>query len=505
MRRAFVPTVAAILWISVLGAIAATDFATKMVSRDGDTALHVSLGERTIDRRGLLPVEPTALVSGDRPFVQYEWLSQVLWGAAHRALGMAGPVVVSAVVVASAFFLLLSWTRARGASPWPAILPILAAAIVAQNHLAARPHLFTWLLGLAWWLRLADLREGRLSAPRWIVGGIPLVVLWTNLHGGFLLAFILIGVEIAATILRAAVLEPGARRPALARAGALLAGLAAFVLASGINPYGFGLHRHLLGFLANPYLTQASDEWMSPDFHLPVDRVYLAFALGTFALLVAGSRRPPPGEVLGLLAVFAMSLVSGRNEVLFALFAAPVAARRLEDLLTEQAARPTWAGGASRAVLASSGRVALAERGAGGWALALAALAGLVAWDRPVPFDPDTMPVEAARWVRDHPDRLHGEMFNVFAWGGYLAYEIPDRKVYIHGLLDHYGESGHREFHGVLAVAPGWEAVLERRGVGWAILRPAAPLARALEREKGWEVVYRDDRAIVLAERPSGE
>jgi hypothetical protein len=47
----------------------------------------------------------------------------------------------------------------------------------------------------------------------------------------------------------------------------------------------------------------------------------------------------------------------------------------------------------------------------------------------------------------------------------------------------------------------GWQEILNRYQVKWAIVRTATPLALALQ-EIGWEVLYNDDTSIILRTQP---
>lgn len=53
-------------------------------------------------------------------------------------------------------------------------------------------------------------------------------------------------------------------------------------------------------------------------------------------------------------------------------------------------------------------------------------------------------------------------MFNYFTWGGYLLYrQWPERRVFIDGQADFYGEAFTRKYGQVICAQEGWEAVLD--------------------------------------------
>jgi hypothetical protein len=47
----------------------------------------------------------------------------------------------------------------------------------------------------------------------------------------------------------------------------------------------------------------------------------------------------------------------------------------------------------------------------------------------------------------------------------------------------------------------GWQDVLTKYEVAWAIIRSDEPLAEALHGDLRWEIVYRDQTAIILTRK----
>lgn len=506
-RKLVVPSMAGLLWALLLLGGTFGPRASSFASADGDLALHILLGDLVRESGGLLPTEPTTYTADDRPFVAHEWLSEVALSAADDALGLAGPVLLVALLTATTFWLLMRRMRETGVSPWPQVAIVLLALLVVNLHLVVRPHVFSWLIALVWWIRLERLRAGEISGTRWLVISGPLMVLWTNLHGGFLLGFVLMGICAVASLLEAVTTSGPGRGRALAELRRLLGLGAVVLLLSGLNPFGFRLHLHILEFVRESAMLRQVAEFRSPDFHDPQQHVFLVYSLLVFALLIAGRRRPAPTDWLLVLVLFDRALVSVRNAALFAILTAPLAGRRLEGILREAAAEPSPAGRLARALLASSDRLLASDRRSGGAltlaAVAVGALALLVArGPGAISFDPARMPVGAADFVEAHPDLFEGRMFNAYPWGGYLAYRLyPEHKTFINGFNDHYGPGLFRDYQEVQGLEAGWREVLDRYRVAWAVVVRDSPLARALE-GAGWEPVYRDDLAELLV-RPA--
>ncbi len=111
-------------------------------------------------------------------------------------------------------------------------------------------------------------------------------------------------------------------------------------------------------------------------------------------------------------------------------------------------------------------------------------------------FDTHVFPVEAVDWLKDHPQ--NGHMLNDFNWGGYLLLETwPEYQIFMDGHTHIYGEALTREYEQLITTSQGWESVLEKYQIEWAILPSSSLLTKTLT-SRGWEVLYSDKTAIIL-------
>ena len=93
-------------------------------------------------------------------------------------------------------------------------------------------------------------------------------------------------------------------------------------------------------------------------------------------------------------------------------------------------------------------------------------------------------------------------MFNEFDWGGYLLLKLsPPQQIFMDGHTHIYGEALTREYETITYLGNGWQDILSKYQIKWAIVRSGSPIARALEKE-GWKIVYRDNTSTVLKKSP---
>jgi hypothetical protein len=112
-------------------------------------------------------------------------------------------------------------------------------------------------------------------------------------------------------------------------------------------------------------------------------------------------------------------------------------------------------------------------------------------------LDPQFFPIHAVDWLEENPQS--GRMFNDFSWGGYIIWRLwPEHKNFIDSQSDLSGEAT-QMYHRVEGLEPGWQGVLDRYDVRWAILPTDSKLSSELA-DRGWKILYHDQTATILRE-----
>ncbi len=131
-----------------------------------------------------------------------------------------------------------------------AVFFLMISMSASMVHWLARPHMFTWgLLLTTIWLLEAD-RCGNSRRIYWLV---PIAILWTNTHGGFLTLLMAVGVYAVGVGLEQLWAAYDARSGQFSwhiPAAAKRYGLVLLLCTAGtlINPYGYQLHVHISEF-----------------------------------------------------------------------------------------------------------------------------------------------------------------------------------------------------------------------------------------------------------------
>ena len=444
-------------------ALAAFALALATPPGDPDTYWHLASGKWMVDHGALLRTDVFSSTVNGQPYSVGEWLGEIVLYLAYLVGGWSGLVILRGLLVAvSAFF--LTRVALRGGSPVIVAVPVACAALLLSEIVwTDRPHLFTLALFPLLLDLLLSARAGRLGV---LLGVPPLLLLWTNLHGGYALGLALVGIFTFDALL--------ARRNWAAFA---ITASTAFA-ASLVDPGSLGLGVAAAHASAPPrFIVEESP----PDVTRPAGFVFAAFIIGTLALALRGG-----GTLLDLMLLAPLlwlGLSAQRHMPYFAFAAVPYIAAALP-----RAWAPLEAWLARRRPYP---RAAVVGFGAGVVAMALVGLAF-------VPNAPNerAYPTTALDSLRS----TSGVLLNEYDWGGYLIWRAPERPVFVDGRLFPFLPDVFTDWREAVELGPRWKAILDRYKVAQVLLRPDRALVSAL-REQGWRVVTEDALAVLL-ERP---
>ena len=464
---------------------------------------YLASGQRILQTHSIPKTDPFSYTAEGRPWVNHMWATQVLFTLLWEQWGRYALIGLKTATIVATFWVVLGTMRVRGVHPLLASAVTLLAAWTGAEFWHARPQMFTYLfVAVLIWL----LRPGW-EHRRVLLALVPaLVVLWVNLHAGFMMAFLVIGLIGLGTALPALV-DP-ARRPAGWRVAGLTAllGLMA-VVASLLNP--FGAHAILFPLevvQSAPFMT-STIEWFPPNFHHRSFRALELMLLLLFPAFAWGRSRLGAADVALVLVFANLGLTSVRHVPLFAIVAAPILADALQAALA-RTRRIDWAGirAAVRRRLPSLAP-ALTAPGAplvAGAALLVTAVSAHWAGMAQVPTNPLRLDLDEGRYptrtmafIREN--RLPPRLFSVYAWGGYELFRLyPEYRMFMDGRTHVYGPEVLKEFLDVVNVSPRWQTVLDKWQVQTILALRASPLTETLRAQGGWRLVFNEREAVVF-------
>ncbi|NWF62846.1 MAG: hypothetical protein HXY38_00945 [Chloroflexi bacterium] len=478
------PKLSDMLFIAIFASVLL--YGPRLFNLDGDLGRHIAIGNYMI-QEGTIPVRDVFSHSMEgESLVPHEWIAQIAFAISDRWLGLNGPVLLTAMIISLAFAIKFKESTERGAPLLIAAVILVWAAVASSIHWLARPHIFTLLFLSLWSYQLEKLHTEK---PICLIFFPALMLLWANTHGAFIAGFVVWGAHFFEWMVQT-------RREVVDwKKGKQLAliGASSFAVTL-INPSGYLLWTTSIGYIRNRYLTSHTVEYMPPNFQDPAMWPF-AFMI-VYGLLSLSARKTLPLRDALLMAGWTfMSLFSMRNIPLFAMLSVPIFAYLLHIQTNSLTALTRFQDRLSKVE---------DQLKSGVWSAVVVFALGLkltrgVSLDTAQAgnrYDPAVFPVQSVDWLLANPQT--GNMFNHFPWGGYLLYRAyPDYRVFIDGQTDFYGESLTREYEAVISLSQGWQGILEKYAIDWAIVESNSPLAEALA-QNGWEILYKDETAIII-------
>ncbi len=491
LRRVSPATAGTTLLLTAVAAGAATPVV------DPDVFWHVASGEWILKNHRIPKTDPFSWTSPGRKWIAHEWLTEIIFGALHRLGGWPALVLYAVVVITTSWAIVAKTCRRLGASAAWANVVTGVAALSCLHTWGARPQMLSLLLGALYADLIVRAWQGR---PRLLVWCVPIMLVWCNVHGGYMfgisMLLLFVGGLIGEAILRR--LWPGRRAGTVGVTRSLLGwsvgSLLATVAVSLANPNGVEGFLYPFSYLGDNASTRYIEEWFSPTFSRL--QWWPFFALIAIGALVAWKQRRtvPVYAVVGMAIYAALGVQSVRNITQFSFFAAPfVAAALTQASAAARALRP------SAKEPGSSAFAAVLPMGAliGSAAIAVIGLAALTPQAN-ADAQAKEFPAAAATYLAVHPTT---NLFNQYDWGGYLIWRL-DQPVGIDGRPDMYGDAFVDRYVATWNAQPGWERHVEEANVQSVLGLPNAPLVKKLRALTTlWAVAFEDSRSVLLVRR----
>ncbi len=452
----------------------ATLFMRARILMTQDLYLHIAVG-RWIGVHHQVP--DRGIFSGsmaDAPWLAHEWLSALAASAIFDHCGWNGLVAATALLVALAVGI-VAHEVARTAGPVQALVCAVLAWGLCLVHIAARPHMATLPLFALWIAAHVRARAARRAPPLYLAVAM---ILWANLHGGFL-----IGPAFTLFFALEAIYAEDSWKAAGAAALRWGLFLAAALLAALVTPHGLAGLLFPIQLMGMSAALAGVNEWQpsSLDNNAPliVWLLLLFFVLAVLELRVALTR------VAMLLILIYLALAHVRHTDLLAV-GAPL-------LLTDALAGSRYRNFAAETF--SWGKPARARVVVVAAFIMLAAIvSSLAILSRRPDHGVDRFTPEAAmNWAQAM--NLQGPVLNAYNFGGYLIFRGV--APFIDGRVELYRQDFvTRDF-----ALDQFPALLDEYRIGWTIFDPGNPRNLLLDRMPGWRRAYADTTAQIYVRR----
>jgi hypothetical protein len=449
---------------------------------DVDLWGHVLFGRDIVNQREI-PVTDTYSFTSDRAWINHEWLAESIMYLSYRMMGPAGLVTLRLLTIVMIGVLVgASIGTEHFSQAGRDSLIMLGVILTLPRTQHVRPQLFSVVLFGVLLLILTRADRGNRRAL-WLVP--PLMAAWANLHGGWMVGLGAFGLWSACEFIR------DARWAARAQTVMILA---LSVLATLVNPYGWGLWRFVWTTVG---VGRADIEEWSPI--TKVSPGLLALWLTAVLLAVWTAKRAGQARRWNYLFLVAvLGLLSFRVSRLDAFFGLAVVMLLQPRLLRGAHARVSTAP-TDRGIIRSAALPVL-----------VAILTPMILWVARRPISciemdrlnwlPEGAAVEFAR-----TNQLRGRMLTFFDWGEYAIWHLsPAVQVSIDGRRETVYSPSQIDRHMRIYSDLATDAEIRNLDVDYVWLPRNLQVVNRFSRHN-WVPIYDGRLSVILARNPGVE
>lgn len=386
-------------------------FVRGMVFLDPDFGWHLRMGQ-IISSSGIPATDPFSYTMPSFPFIDHEWLTNVIISKLYPPLGKIGMAAIYSLIALSALAIAVVNPLSRKVSlkrldlGRRVAVPSFLGAAIFLLYSGIRPQVESWfLLAVLLWIVLNQTiwRRWRFLLP-------ALYILWANLHGSFAVGLVTLFMVLILRTIRVRRIDFG---------DLIVAALS--LLATFINPYGVRIWYEVWLQISDTSLRWTIAEWMPALFTFNVPLVVLT-PLSVFLLWKYRGRFYL--EEKGLFLFFLVQgLASTRHIPLWVVVVTPLLSLGIDFLYRDIKKIPF---GIAR--FNKSYKVALLG------CLGIFVLESLLSLNSARLLAEEAFyPSKAVQYLRE--DLPVGNVFSSYNWGGYLIWKLPEKKVFIDGRM----------------------------------------------------------------------
>ena len=461
---------------------------------DPDFFWHLKTGERIVSTVSLPDTDPFAYTNPDthepreKLILTSSWVTEVIYYAMYNAGGFAAIVFLRVMVFGFMFWFVFCRMRRKGVSLLFSITILSLSAIsIFSTYAPDRPQIFSFLFA-AFLLALMD-SVGQDGRPRWVI--VPCMILWANMHGGFIVGDLLLMLFAGGYI--------ASHHRNIKTAVPVVLWAVAGVLASLVSPNTYMPFVSIFKFMSKG-LSDFITEYKS-TFEVFSDGEWAVASLWIFiAIYLTG---------------FVITKRRGLHEIAVSLFLACFSSYYLRNIAfftIALAPQTAYYGSMVLSRMSVSLRAAIGGRVIAG-GIALLSLVAFISslWGGETFFKRSVSsfyPVAASSFILD--SGIKGNIFNDYDWGGYLIWRMyPTHQVFIDGRVIHMSvlEDYRSIGRGTIVEAQdgeSYQTLLARYQVDF-ILQPLLrdnsllqPLMKHILNDPNWIPVYLDKSSYVF-------
>lgn len=425
---------------------------------DNDTFWHIKTGEYIFLNRAVPTRDVFSWYGAENHlnWINHEWLSDLLIYSVYRAGGMQAVVGGASLMAGVLFFLIYRFALIRCRDNAISLVAAFTGICGLAPFICPRPQVLSYCLLLVFAMLL--------EKKKWF-WTIPVILIGTNLHGGFYPMYILVAVYYA-----------WKEKPLL---------IPLLLTAVIVNPYGWSMITYPFLMQKSIYFNKYIGEW-NPTQLGNVGNVYYLFCYIALLISVFNKKLTREDAVLSLLLVV-QSLMAKRHMVFIFILVLPI----LSPYISE---------GFSRIRFNAGGRLFRRTLNAGAIALFSVLLYMCVAdiKESGLQIKYDHYPEKAVAFIKQNNIERLGNMYNE---GGFLIYNGID--TFIDGRADIFspiynGTDLFLDYAKFYCLETDYIEFINRYKLEHLLVNKTTPIYMVLKNNGRFKTIYEDERFAIL-------
>lgn len=449
---------------------------------DSDLWCHFKTGEYILKNFNIPQTDIFSYTLENQPWVDHEWLSQIIFYIIFAKFGWLGVNMLKAVVVSLCFLILLFFIVSKYKKLVYALFFIVLSVFAFGYRSFARPEIFSYLF-LCLFFYVLESEEKFYLLP-------ILQILWVNLHGYFILGPVLIFLYCIGSL--------ALRDFKKVKRLGLILGFTC--LACCINPYFYKGAVYPIKILIGIFNQQKAYMQDVHELMMPINAsfgryvFFWVLAILSSITFLINLKKARIQHVLIFLGSFAASYAAVRNMPVFIFMAMPLAVINLNEAgVAKNIVDKKYYGAVLLVILAGiyffisnkyyefTKQSAFRKTGSG--------MIGLLT------------PKKACDFLER--ENIKGRIFNSIDFGHYIAYRFyPEKRVFIDVRTELYKNDFYQLYKRAQNYPDEWESLQEKYHFNIALIRHlfsgTERLLRFLHKDKGWALVHYDETSAVF-------
>lgn len=478
---------------------------------DPDMWWHIRLGENLWNGQWVNTLTTTC---NEYIWVNHSWLADVQIALVNNLSGIQGlSIFYSLVFVIGIIFSFLSLKHilknlGLKLYRFNSLLFLTFYILILSSFIAIRPQVFTFLFFNILFYGLIRLYYSSNFSYVYLVPALLFFVLWVNIHGGFVIGIVMVGLFIIDAFIR---FLTNTFSNNTTQASLLLKKLIfliilelIFILASLINPFGLDLWREIFALVLGSNNAKYITEWRAIDIKNPFNLFYFILFISTLVLQIFNKSRSLVRLlillVFGFLSFYSIRYIlpiSGIVLIIFFVEFGTTIKIISKDMIFKDRDIVRLINILKICLYAIFSVVAFMSAYIG-----VTFFISLNNLNNPEDFE--MYPIKAKEYLLKNKEEYKNlQFYNTYVWGGYLGYSLTDFKWFIDGRMPEWKCGGKingdlmLDYIEIEDLGSQWRETIKAHNIEVIIVRNSSIISNVIYEDINWREVYKDDLAVI--------